>query len=220
MSDISPLSPIRSYNSLVISLSLHIGLFLFFVLLYHQFYRPTIFEPVKTFSLISLPAPEQKTPAAPAVAPKKTQPVPQTITKAETTPIPAPEKSSASAAQANPDMSPAASAAPQPQATASTSGPAYDESKIVPVYRPEIEYPEVARSLGIEGKLVAIFTINSKGLVENVDILGSPHPSITRAAQKTLKEWRFKIGVQSPFGANARFVRRQEIEFKLNGEEE
>ncbi|MDD5675246.1 MAG: TonB family protein [Chitinivibrionales bacterium] len=217
---------------LAVSLFLHIAILGIFFFLYHRFYQPIIYEPVKAFSLVSFPAAATPTKSLPAAPLKQTSPqtkaAPQkVIPTAEKTALPAQEKAIAPAApaQAAPDSLMSTSAAQNtgqaPSGPAPGANPAgYDESNVVPSYKPNPAYPLIARQLGIEGKFVAILTVKEDGAVEKVDVLESPHPSFTRAAQETLRQWRYTINRKSSFGNNARYKKRVEITFRLNDEEQ
>lgn len=54
------------------------------------------------------------------------------------------------------------------------------------------EYPEVARSNGWEGIVRLQILVNTEGLVDEVRVVGSSgHPELDRAAQQTIRAWRF-----------------------------
>ncbi len=54
----------------------------------------------------------------------------------------------------------------------------------------ETDYPDIARDLGIEGIVWVKFTIDKKGHVdrESVEILRSPHPSLSKEAIRVVKK--------------------------------
>lgn len=84
----------------------------------------------------------------------------------------------------------------------------------VPVRTPPIPYPDRARDLGIEGVLQIEIVIGLDGRVESVEIVKSPHPSISSAARRTVSQWRFKPAKNS--GIPVRIRAGKEIEFKLD----
>lgn len=74
---------------------------------------------------------------------------------------------------------------------------AQTDEDIVPVFTPSIPYPERAKDVGAQGTLEAVLVIGRDGLVEKVDIVRSPHESITiearRAAYRNGNSSREKI---------------------------
>jgi TonB family protein len=83
----------------------------------------------------------------------------------------------------------------------------------VPLYQPAIPYPDRARDLEIEGTLEVILIIDTRGRVSSIDVVRSPHVSITNAARKVIATWRFKPARNK--GVPVRMRVRQVIEFKL-----
>jgi protein TonB len=84
----------------------------------------------------------------------------------------------------------------------------------VPLYKPPIEYPRRARELEIEGVLEMLIVIDMQGKVKNIDIVRSPHSSITTAAKKTVSTWRFKPARNKNIPVQVRV--RQIVEFNLD----
>jgi protein TonB len=100
--------------------------------------------------------------------------------------------------------------------------PPEEEEPIVPFFalseKPEvvkqgkIDYPELARKAGIEGRVTVKVLINTKGNVEKVEVVKG-HPMLNDAAIDAAKEWKFKPGKQRD-----RFVKvwmNIPIDFKL-----
>lgn len=93
----------------------------------------------------------------------------------------------------------------------------FDESQtdedIVPVFTPSIPYPERAKDVGAQGTLEAVLVIGRDGKVEKVDIVRSPHESITIEARRTLSTWKFKPGKNK--GIPVKVRAKQVIDFNL-----
>jgi periplasmic protein TonB len=90
----------------------------------------------------------------------------------------------------------------------------HTDEGLVALNVPPVEYPERARELGIQGTLVVELIVGRDGRVESVDIISSPHPSISAAARKAVAAWRFKPARNK--GIAVRMRARKEIEFKLD----
>jgi TonB family protein len=74
-------------------------------------------------------------------------------------------------------------------------------------------YPEEARRLGVEGKVVVLIYIDRNGAVKNVEIKKSPNEALSKAAAKAIYETRFtpaKIG-----GQNKGVVMQFTLKFRL-----
>jgi protein TonB len=83
----------------------------------------------------------------------------------------------------------------------------------VPLYQPAIPYPDRARDLEIEGILEVTFTIDPRGKVTSIEVVRSPHITITNAARKIIATWRFKPAKNKGVPVHMRV--RQVIEFTL-----
>ena len=83
----------------------------------------------------------------------------------------------------------------------------------VPLYQPAIPYPDRARDLEIEGILEITFTIDPRGKVTSIEVVRSPHITITNAARKIIATWRFKPAKNKGVPVHMRV--RQVIEFTL-----
>jgi protein TonB len=88
------------------------------------------------------------------------------------------------------------------------------DEDLVPVRVTPVRYPDRARELGIEGTLEVEIIVGRDGKVETVDILSSPHPSISAAARTTISRWLFKPARNK--GIPVRVRARQAIEFRLD----
>jgi TonB family protein len=84
----------------------------------------------------------------------------------------------------------------------------------IPLYQTPIPYPERARELEIEGVLECIIVIDTNGKVASINIVRSPHSSITRTAKKVIASWRFKPARNKGVPVKVRV--RQVIEFTLD----
>jgi protein TonB len=77
-----------------------------------------------------------------------------------------------------------------------------------------LEYPEMAREQGIEGKVFVQFTVYSTGVCGNYTILRSPSPILSNAALKTMKKMpKWKPGMQNGKAVNT--IMRLPISYKL-----
>lgn len=83
----------------------------------------------------------------------------------------------------------------------------------VPLYQPSIPYPDRARDLEIEGVLEVILIIGTEGNVASIEVVRSPHPSISNAARKVIGTWRFKPARNK--GVPVKMRVRQVVEFTL-----
>jgi TonB family protein len=94
----------------------------------------------------------------------------------------------------------------------------FDESQtdenVIPLFTPSVEYPQRARELGIQGTLEAVVTIDRNGAVAKIDIVKSPHSSISEEAKRVIATWRFKPAKIK--GVPVKVRRIQAIEFKLD----
>jgi len=83
----------------------------------------------------------------------------------------------------------------------------------VALYQPAISYPQRARELEIEGTFEAIIVLDTHGKVQSVEIVRSPHVTISNEARRTIGTWRFKPARNK--GVPVRVRLRQVIEFRL-----
>jgi TonB family protein len=83
----------------------------------------------------------------------------------------------------------------------------------VPLFQPSIPYPDRARDLEIEGILEVILIIDTQGKVASVEVVRSPHVSISNAARKVIGSWRFKPARNK--GVPVKMRVRQVVEFTL-----
>jgi TonB family protein len=94
----------------------------------------------------------------------------------------------------------------------------FDESRVdenvIPLSMPQVNYPQRAREIGIQGTLEVLITIDRDGSVLKVDVIKSPHQSITEEAQKKIMMWKFKPAKIK--GIPVKVKRIQDIEFKLD----
>jgi TonB family protein len=87
-----------------------------------------------------------------------------------------------------------------------------DEAAI-PVFTPSIPYSKRAEELEIEGTLEAVIVINIDGTVKSVNIIKSPHPSLSTVANSILLTWRFKPARNKGIPVQLRV--RQVVDFSL-----
>ena len=62
----------------------------------------------------------------------------------------------------------------------------------MPIYKPEVPYPEQLRDQGVEGVLEGMYVIDHNGRVSSVDINAAPHPLLAAEARRVVSTWRFK----------------------------
>jgi protein TonB len=77
-----------------------------------------------------------------------------------------------------------------------------------------LQFPDAARSANAGGTLVVEILIGRDGRVESVQIDESPHPSISREAERTIPKWKFQPGKNKGIPVRVRALKR--IKFKLN----
>lgn len=77
----------------------------------------------------------------------------------------------------------------------------------------KVEYPELARRAGIEGRVIIQFIVNEKGEVENPRVLRGIGGGCDEAALKVVKQAKFKPGMQR--GRPVRVQYSLPIVFKL-----
>lgn len=77
-----------------------------------------------------------------------------------------------------------------------------------------LQFPEAARAAKAGGTLVVEILIGRDGRVESVKIDESPHPSISREAERTIPKWKFQPGKNKGIPVRVRALKR--ITFKLN----
>jgi TonB family protein len=88
------------------------------------------------------------------------------------------------------------------------------DEDIVPLFTPSIAYPERAREIGAQGIFEAIIIVGRDGKVEKIDVIRSPHESITQEAKRIMSTWRFKPGKNK--GIPVKVRAKQVIDFNLN----
>ena len=77
-----------------------------------------------------------------------------------------------------------------------------------------LQFPEAARSARASGTLEVEIVIGRDGRVESVKINETPHPSISREAERTIPRWTFQPGKNKGIPVRIRALKR--IKFKLN----
>ena len=88
------------------------------------------------------------------------------------------------------------------------------DQDLIPVYMPQVPYPQQVRDLEIEGTFEAVINVRNDGTVTGIQVLRSPHPLITSQATKTMMTWRFKPPTYKGQPVNARAI--QVVSFYLN----
>jgi TonB family protein len=76
------------------------------------------------------------------------------------------------------------------------------------------KYPREAERKEIEGKVVVRISVNEKGLVDDVQILSSPHDLLSEACIEGLKTWRFAPVLEN--GSPIKFQLNQSFPFQLD----
>jgi protein TonB len=88
------------------------------------------------------------------------------------------------------------------------------DENAAPLFQTTVPYPDRARELGVQGTLEVVFIVDTDGRVSSIDIVKSPHPSISAAARKTIAQWRFKPAKNK--GVPVKMRMRQVIDFALD----
>jgi TonB family protein len=60
------------------------------------------------------------------------------------------------------------------------------------VYQAKPEYPDDAKSRGVEGDVVLLAVISKEGAVLSLTSVASPDPQLSGAAMKAVKQWRYQ----------------------------
>jgi protein TonB len=92
------------------------------------------------------------------------------------------------------DLPPNASVDGQENGKGSSTGflPSYMVGELPIALTPiDPSYPEEAKRLGIEGKVVLFIYIDENGIVKKVEVKSSPHDSLSQSAQKAVFETKF-----------------------------
>jgi protein TonB len=83
---------------------------------------------------------------------------------------------------------------------------------IVPVSKPDLDYPSEAQRKGIEGVVIAHLSIDEKGNVTDVKIVQVRPPNVARyferATKEALMEWKFSA-------TGEKFIGEIEVDYKL-----
>jgi TonB family protein len=88
----------------------------------------------------------------------------------------------------------------------------HSEAISAAINKPQPDYPPMARQLKVEGTVELNATVNEDGTVEKADIV-SGNPILARAAQDTLKKWKFSKMQED--GKPVKFVANVAFSFKL-----
>jgi TonB family protein len=103
---------------------------------------------------------------------------------------------------------------PQPAETATESPEPVDPGPPVVIRRVEPDYPRRAARDRIEGWIILEFTVNERGMVENVSVAEASHRRIfDREAQAAIEQWRFEPRIVN--GQPESFPARQRFDFTL-----
>jgi len=60
------------------------------------------------------------------------------------------------------------------------------------ISRPELTYPQMARTVRAQGPVVIEATIGKDGTMENLKVISSAHPLLTQPALDYVRQWRYK----------------------------
>lgn len=101
----------------------------------------------------------------------------------------------------------------QQELTAETFEEGQTDEPAQPVATPPVGYPERARELGVQGTVEVIFVVSHSGTVTAIDVVRSPHPSLTAEVKKAIAGWRFKPARNKGVPVNVRL--RQVLDFRL-----
>ncbi|WP_213992288.1 TonB family protein [Sodalis sp. dw_96] len=147
------------------------------------------------------PAPEPEPKPEPVVEPPapvqlpKPKPKPRPVIKKEAKPRP--HKEPVPIEQARTDAPPRDTPllpAP-PQASAPAVSAAKADTGPVALSRPDPDYPDRARALGIEGRVQIQFDVNADGQVENLRIISATPPNMfERDIREVTRRWRYQSG--------------------------
>ncbi len=110
---------------------------------------------------------------------------------------------------------PAAAAPAAPDTGAPAPGSGSFSTPPAPVGTVDPEYPEVARALGIEGRVLCAVTIDETGVVVAVEVAQSASPMLDEAAQEALRHWTFSPALQRGQPVASRVM--VPVLFALNG---
>lgn len=66
----------------------------------------------------------------------------------------------------------------------------------VGIYRPDPDYPELARKMRQSGRVVLRAVVDAAGLVKDIEVIFAPDPDLgfSRAAIEAVREWRYQPG--------------------------
>ena len=78
------------------------------------------------------------------------------------------------------------------------------------------EYPYSQKSLGSRGEVVVTFTVDEKGVVEDVSVVRSSHPDFEAPTVKAVAKWRFEPGRKD--GKRVKFRMSVPVAFDITGE--
>ncbi|HUH95611.1 MAG TPA: energy transducer TonB [Casimicrobiaceae bacterium] len=110
-----------------------------------------------------------------------------------------------------PPPAPPAIAPPAPPPPPPPPKPAIVKN-IVPVSKPDLDYPSEAQRKGIEGTVVAHLSIDEKGNVTDVKIVQVRPPNVARyferATREALMQWKFSA-------TGEKFIGEIEVDYKL-----
>lgn len=159
---------------------------------------------------------EIKAPPPPPPPPKKieipkTPPPPQPYVPPPDIPVPTmPSEPVIAAITPTPPPAPPVIAPPAPPPPPAPAKPAVRKG-VVPISKPEMEYPRDALRKGIySGRVVARLSIDEKGNVTEVKVVESNPPRVfDREVINTLMQWKFQ-------GDGDKYIGEVEIEFTAN----
>ena len=75
-------------------------------------------------------------------------------------------------------------------------------------------FPHEALRLGVQGVVLVEASVDEQGRVTEVEVLRSPHITLSDEIQQTLRRWRFEPATRA--GKPVRFRFRQEYAFQIN----
>ena len=141
------------------------------------------------------PQPVVEEPPAPVQMPKpKPKPKPKPVHKKEVA-KPQPRKVEPPAQPAPPAPARDAPARPATAPSAPAAASTAHQTGPVALSRPEPDYPDRARALGIEGQVKIQFDVTSEGRVDNLRIISAtPRNVFERQIREVTRRWRYQSG--------------------------
>lgn len=75
------------------------------------------------------------------------------------------------------------------------------------------EYPIEARLKGVQGHVIVAYTVTARGDIQDIEILESPSPLLTKSVLRTLSRWKFQPSIKDGKAISVRL--KEAIDFTL-----